>query len=70
MPRVRGRQLHPLLVCVGEHDGIIEGLRAIIYGGAAPGAGRILYVVAAAALAVLLGRTLFLRMQGELAVVL
>ena len=48
----------------------IEGLRAIIYAGAAPGAGRVLYVALAAAVSLLVGRVLFLRMQGELAVVL
>jgi lipopolysaccharide transport system permease protein len=48
----------------------IEGLRAIIFYGTNPGAGRILYACAAAALSMLLGRLLFTRMQGELAVVL
>ena len=48
----------------------IEGLRAIIYGGGAPGAGRIIYALAAAAVALLGGGALFRRMQGELAVVL
>jgi ABC-type polysaccharide/polyol phosphate export permease len=48
----------------------IEGLRAIIWGGASPGGGRIIYVLAAAAVSVLLGRLVFTRMQGELAVVL
>jgi lipopolysaccharide transport system permease protein len=48
----------------------IEGLRAIIYSGAQPGFGRIIYVLAIAAVSFTLGRWLFARMQGELAVVL
>jgi ABC-type polysaccharide/polyol phosphate export permease len=48
----------------------IEGLRAIIYGGADPGWGRLLYAAAAAVVALVLGRFVFRRMQGELAVVL
>jgi ABC-type polysaccharide/polyol phosphate export permease len=48
----------------------IEGLRAIIYAGASPGWGRVLYAVVAAALSLALGSAVFRRMQGELAVVL
>ena len=48
----------------------IEALRAIIYGGTSPGGGRILYAVAAAATSLVLGRWLFARLQGELAVML
>jgi lipopolysaccharide transport system permease protein len=48
----------------------IEGLRAIIYGGTSPGAGRIIYALAAAAVSLVLGRLVFVRLQGELAVVL
>jgi ABC-type polysaccharide/polyol phosphate export permease len=67
-------QRHPwvgtLLNWVNPVAPFIEALRAIIYGGASPGVGRIIYTVAAAALSLLLGRLLFTRMQGELAVVL
>jgi lipopolysaccharide transport system permease protein len=48
----------------------IEGLRAIIYGGTGPGAGRIVYVASVAGVSLILGRLLFSRLQGELAVVL
>ena len=48
----------------------VEGLRAIIYGGASPGLGRIVYAVGAAVVSLALGRALFARLQGELAVVL
>ncbi len=47
----------------------IEGVRAIIYGGSAPSLATLAYVVVAAGLALLVGRTLFARLQGELAVV-
>ncbi|WP_249011734.1 ABC transporter permease [Conexibacter sp. DBS9H8] len=48
----------------------LEGLRAIIYGGSGPGLGRILYGLVAAAVSLTVGRILFDRLQGELAVVL
>jgi lipopolysaccharide transport system permease protein len=48
----------------------IESLRAIIYGGTGPGAGRVIYALAAAVVSLVLGRLIFARMQGELAVVL
>ncbi len=67
-------QRHPwvgtLLNWVNPVAPFIEALRAIIYGGMSPGAGRIIYTVAIAAVSLLLGRRLFTRMQGELAVVL
>ena len=47
----------------------IEALRAILYNGQAPDWGRLLYGFAAAGLAVLLGATIFRRMEGDLAVV-
>jgi ABC-type polysaccharide/polyol phosphate export permease len=47
----------------------IETLRAVLYDGNAPDWGRLLYAVAAAALALALGRAVFRRMEGELAVV-
>ena len=48
----------------------IEAMRAIIYGGANPGAGRLLYAAVAAVVALALGRAVFGRLDGELAVVL
>ncbi len=47
----------------------IEGVRAILYGGSAPSLATLAYMVVAAVLAVAAGRGLFVRMQGELAVV-
>jgi hypothetical protein len=41
-----------------------------MYGGVAPELGQLLYALAAAAVALLLGSSIFRRMQGELAVVL
>ena len=48
----------------------IEAVRAVLYDGRLPGAATLLYVGAAAALALLAGRALFRRLEGELAVVL
>ena len=48
----------------------IEAARAIIYNGTGPGWGRLLYAAIAAAVALLVGRAIFRRMDGELAVVL
>jgi len=48
----------------------IEAVRDVLYDGRLPGAGTLLYVVAATVLALAVGRTLFRRMEGELAVVL
>jgi ABC-type polysaccharide/polyol phosphate export permease len=47
----------------------IEALRTILYNGHAPDWGRLLYGFVAAGLAVLLGVTIFRRMEGDLAVV-
>jgi ABC-type polysaccharide/polyol phosphate export permease len=47
----------------------IEGVRTIIYGGNAPSGATLAYVVVAAGLALLVGKLLFTRLQGELAVV-
>jgi ABC-type polysaccharide/polyol phosphate export permease len=47
----------------------IESLRAVLYDGNAPDWGRLVYVLAAAAVALVLGRAVFRRMDGELAVV-
>jgi lipopolysaccharide transport system permease protein len=48
----------------------IDGVRAVLYDGTGPGWATLGYVVGAAAIAVVAGRALFRRMQGELAVVL
>jgi ABC-type polysaccharide/polyol phosphate export permease len=48
----------------------IEAVRAILYSGTSPGWGRLLYAACAAAVSLVLGRALFRRMDGELAVVL
>ena len=48
----------------------IEAIRDVTYGGAWPDGAVLLYVAAAAALALAGGRALFRRMEGELAVVL
>ena len=48
----------------------IEAVRAVLYDGTAPSAGTLAYVVAAALVALAVGRAVFARMQGELAVVL
>jgi ABC-type polysaccharide/polyol phosphate export permease len=48
----------------------VEAVRSVLYDGAAPAVGVLLYVPAAAALALVGGWAIFRRMQGELAVVL
>jgi ABC-type polysaccharide/polyol phosphate export permease len=48
----------------------INAFRSVMYGGVAPELGQLLYALAAAAVALLLGSSIFRRMQGELAVVL
>ena len=47
----------------------IEGVRSIVYAGEAPSLATLAYVVVGGVLAVVVGRGLFVRMQGELAVV-
>jgi lipopolysaccharide transport system permease protein len=47
----------------------IVAVRDVLYGGDVPAAGVLLYVAAGAAVALLCGRVLFRRMEGELAVV-
>ena len=59
-----------LLSWVNPIAPFIEGLRAIVFYGRSPGWGRILYTLAIAAVSIVLGRLLFRRLQGELAVVL
>ena len=48
----------------------IESVRAVLYDGRAPGLDTLAYVVVATGLALVVGRALFRRMEGELAVVL
>jgi lipopolysaccharide transport system permease protein len=48
----------------------IQAVRDVLYGGVAPGLDTLGYTLAAGAIALLAGRALFARMQGELAVVL
>lgn len=48
----------------------IEAVRAVLYEGAVPGAGTLVYVAVAAVVSLLAGRALFERLEGELAVVL
>jgi ABC-type polysaccharide/polyol phosphate export permease len=62
--------LGPILNWVNPLAPFIEAVRSIIYAGASPGWGRLLYAACAAVLALAVGEWLFRRMQGELAVVL
>jgi ABC-type polysaccharide/polyol phosphate export permease len=48
----------------------IEAVRDVLYDGVVPGAGTVLYMAVATVLALLAGRALFRRLEGELAVVL
>ncbi len=59
-----------LLEWVNPVAPFIEAVRAVLYEGAVPGWDVLLYVAVAAALALLVGRALFVRMERELAVVL
>ena len=47
----------------------VESSRDVLYSGTAPDAGRLVYVILAGVIAVLAGRAVFARMQGDLAVV-
>jgi ABC-type polysaccharide/polyol phosphate export permease len=47
----------------------IESIRDVLYAGTGPGLGRLAYVVGAAAVSLVLGRVVFRRLEGELAVV-
>jgi ABC-type polysaccharide/polyol phosphate export permease len=58
-----------LLEWVNPVAPFIEALRSVLYYGTAPQWGRIVYAVAAAAVALALGSLIFRRMEGELAVV-
>jgi ABC-type polysaccharide/polyol phosphate export permease len=64
---------HPFVVSVlnwfNPVAPFIEGLRAVLYDGTAPDLGRLAYMLAAAALSLILGRAIFRRLEGELAVV-
>jgi len=59
-----------LLQWVNPVTPFVEAMRAVLYSGRAPELGVLLYVPVAAAVAFLLGRAIFRRMEGELAVVL
>jgi ABC-type polysaccharide/polyol phosphate export permease len=48
----------------------VEAVRSVLYDGTAPGAGTLAFVVGAAAVALLAGRAIFRRLEGELAVIL
>ncbi len=48
----------------------IEAVRAVLYSGAAPGLATLAYVAAATVIAVVVGRVVFRRLEGELAVIL
>jgi ABC-type polysaccharide/polyol phosphate export permease len=67
-------QSHPFLGTVLEWVNpvapFIESLRMVLYDGNAPDWGRLLYAVAIAAFALTLGRAVFRKLDGELAVVL
>jgi lipopolysaccharide transport system permease protein len=67
-------KLHPwvgtILNWVNPIAPFIEALRAIIFYGTGPGLARVIYMLVAAAVSLVLGRLLFTRMQGELAVML
>lgn len=66
-------QSHPvvrwLIEWVNPVAPFVESMRSVLYGGAVPSAGRLLYVFLAAVLILGLGVAVFRRLQGELAVV-
>jgi homopolymeric O-antigen transport system permease protein len=47
----------------------IDAMRSVLYAGHAPDSGRLVYVVCAAAIALVAGRVVFRHMEGDLAVV-
>lgn len=59
-----------LLAWVNPVAPFVESMRSILFYGAAPDWGRLVYVLCAAAVALALGIAVFRRMDGELAVVL
>jgi ABC-type polysaccharide/polyol phosphate export permease len=63
------RALQTLLDWVNPVAPFIGAFRSILYYGTAPAVGRLVYVVAVAAVALLAGSAVFRRMEGELAVV-
>lgn len=65
----RHAALGTLLEWVNPLAPFIDAMRAILYSGVAPDAGRLVYVVGAGLLALALGTVVFRRMEGELAVV-
>ncbi len=62
--------VEPIVRWVNPVAPFIEGIRKPLFDGAGPGWGVIAYVAIAAVIALVVGRALFRRMQGELAVVL
>jgi ABC-type polysaccharide/polyol phosphate export permease len=66
-------QQHPaietLLNWINPVAPFVDSFRSILYYGTAPDAARMVYVVAAAAIALLAGSAVFRRMEGDLAVV-
>jgi len=64
------RWAEALLRWVNPVAPFIEAIRSVLYEGRAPALGTLLYVVAAAAVALLGGRAIFKRLERELAVVL
>ncbi len=48
----------------------VDAIRTVLYGGAAPAAATLLYVLAAGAVAIALGAAIFRRLEPELAVIL
>lgn len=72
--QLRGVRNHPwagdVLAWVNPIAPFIEATRSILYSGAVPSAGILLYVAAAATISLAAGTAVFRRMQGELAVVL
>jgi ABC-type polysaccharide/polyol phosphate export permease len=59
-----------LLEWVNPVAPFVESMRAIVYSGAAPSWGQLLYVVLAGGVTLAIGTVVFRRMEGELAVVL
>ena len=71
LPGIRGHGwAEALLRWANPVAPFVEGVRSVLYDGAAPAAGVLVYVPVAAAVALVGGWALFRRMQPELAVVL
>jgi lipopolysaccharide transport system permease protein len=70
LPGLDSRLAEVLLSWVNPVAPFVEAVRSVLYDGTAPSAGVLVFVVAAAAVALLGGRALFRRLEGELAVIL